>query len=139
MGEIAPYTITLENGLKISHVYNECKLFRIEMIVRAGMLDETKEQFGFAHFIEHIMSFFTSKKYPDSLLNQQMLNYFGLDTNAWTSEIDCGYYVTGNVKHFINVVDLIFENYIDPTLDEKIFEQEKTAVIRELTKLKFPF
>lgn len=135
MDEIVPYTITLNNGLKISHIYNGCKLFQIEMIVRAGMLDETKEQFGFAHFIEHIMSFFTSKKYPDSLLNQQMLNYFGLETNAWTTETDCGYYVTGNVKHFINVVDLIFQNYIDPTLDKKIFEQEKTAVIRELTKL----
>ena len=135
MGEIVPNTITLDNGLKISHVYNKCKLFRIEMIIRAGMLDETKKQSGFAHFIEHIMSFFTSNKYPDSLMNQQKMNYVGFETNAWTTEVECGYYITGNIKHFINAVDLIFQNYIDPTLDKKIFEQEKSAVIRELTKI----
>lgn len=133
--EITPTTITLKNGLKISHVFNECKLFQIEIIIRAGMLNETKKQLGFAHLIEHVMSFFTSNKYPDSVQNQQMIDHFGLETNAWTSEIECGYYITGNIKHFFNVIDLMFENYIDPTLDETIFEQEKSAVIRELTKI----
>lgn len=121
-----------KNGFQITHVYSDCKLFRIELVIKAGMLQEKRNQLGFAHFIEHLMSFFPSNKFPNSKLNQQMLNTYALETNAYTSENACGYYVEGLTEYFYNIIDLIMQNYCEPVLDDSIFEQERSAVLNEL-------
>jgi predicted Zn-dependent peptidase len=120
------------NQFTLTHIFTKCNVYRIELIVKAGMLQEKPKQLGFAHLIEHVMSFFPSSKYPDSTLNQQEMNRISKETNAWTSENSCGYYIEGDMKYFLNILDLIFENYVDPQLDATIFEQEKEAVIKEL-------
>lgn len=127
-----PIKYKLKNGLELAHIKTNCNLFRIQLVIRAGMLQENKNQIGFAHFIEHLMSFFPSSTYPNAKENQQEITTRGLNSNAWTSENNCGYYIEGLKDHFFTVLDLIFQNYIDPILDAEIFEQEKEAVIREL-------
>lgn len=132
MNDVKPVICKLRNGMTIAHIPSHCDLFKIELVVRAGMLDETVEQIGFAHFIEHLMSFFPSSEYPNSEKNQQSLDLYSLKSNAWTGENSAGYYIEGMINHFYTVLDLMFQNYINPILSEEIFDQEKHAVIREL-------
>lgn len=130
-----PYlTKILPNGLVISFVKTLCpELFRMELIVRAGGLDETREEIGFAHFIEHLMSFFPSSKYPNSLKNQKDISSKSIMLNAWTEPNTVGYYMEGLEKYRDLMIDYIMENYTDPILDPKVFEQERNAVISELS------
>lgn len=124
----------LPNGLVMSHVRTKCPgMFRMEIIIRAGGLDETKEEIGFAHFIEHLMSFFPSNKYPDSLKNQKNINRKSIEVNAWTEPNTVGYYMEGLEEHRDLMIDYMMENYTDPILDPKVFEQERNAVISELS------
>lgn len=122
-----------KNGIQLHHIQSNCNLFRIEIILKAGMLHENIKQLGYAHLIEHLMSFFTSKKYPNAELNQHMLNHWGMEMNAWTDENTCGYFVEGLLNYFYDVIDMVFENFVNPEFDKTIFEQEKKAVVRELS------
>lgn len=127
---------TLPNGLMIHHIKSQCKkLFRIELIIRGGGLDEKPEELGFAHFIEHLMSFYPSRKWPDSVQNQQELHYRSIAINAWTEPNTVGYYMDGASRYRDLMIDLMMENYVDPLVDEEVFEQERNAVVSELNSI----
>jgi predicted Zn-dependent peptidase len=125
-----------QNGLEVVHV--KCKtedLFYIELTVRAGSLNENKEFIGFAHALEHMMSFFTSEKDKDALKNQNELFNKGIESNAWTGHRTCGYYMFGLKKHKNRIMELLLNNLTIPYLDESIFKQETKAVLRELDNI----
>ncbi len=130
-----PNVYKLKNGLIVSHIQAPCKgLFRIELIVRAGSLEETPKQIGFAHFIEHLMSFFPSDWYPNSIQNQQEINRRGIQMNAWTSESTVGYWMEGLDMYTDLMTTLVLRNFTNPVIkpDKEIFKQEKNAVVSEL-------
>ena len=134
--EILPVIKKLKNGMSIAHIHTPCnETFKIELVIRAGVLQEKADQIGFAHLIEHLMSFYPSSKYPNSIENQQEINKRGLQMNAWTSEHTCGYYVEGLSNYQDMIIDLLFQNYIDPVLDKEVFNQEKAAVVKELESI----
>ena len=134
MENIIPSVYKLNNGLIIGHVYTPCKdLFKIELIVRAGSMEETKEEIGFAHFIEHLMSFYPSDWWPDSIVNQQELTRRGINMNAWTSESTVGYWMEGRSEYSNLLITLLLRNFTHPEPpDKKIFKQERNAVVSEL-------
>ncbi len=79
---------TLENGVRYAVMSNAEPKGRasLRLLVRAGSLNETGEQRGLAHFIEH-MAFNGTEHYPPgSLIEffQRMGMNFGGDTNAAT-------------------------------------------------------
>jgi len=157
--KILPNVKILNNGLTLVHVENVCKdIFRIELVLRAGTLQQTSKEVGFAHLIEHLMSFYPSllrkdKKeylesgnlhspytgsdgkiyYPNSTDNQQNINELGINMNAWTSDHTCGYWMEGLDDYSGQMVDWLFKNLLHPFLDKKVFKQEKNAVLRELS------
>jgi predicted Zn-dependent peptidase len=130
----------LDNGLVLSHIQTSCEATtKIELIVRIGGLQEysnqkqpNQNQLGYAHFLEHLMSFFTSAKYPNARLNQEEINNKGIQLNAWTSENTCGYWMHGLTEHRDYMFDLLFNNFNDPIYDNYIIDQEKEAVVKEL-------
>lgn len=132
--KIVPSIYTLKNGIVVGHVYTPSKdIFRMELIIRAGSLMEEKNEIGFAHFIEHLMSFYPSKLFPDSIKNQQELSARGIQMNAWTSEDTVGYWMEGLSDYKDLITNMILENYRNPGKpDKRIFRQEKNAVISEL-------
>ena len=79
----------LENGLAYAVLPNHEPRERasVRLYVRAGSLDETDEQRGLAHFLEH-MAFNGTRHFPaDTLVEyfQRQGMSFGADTNAHTS------------------------------------------------------
>jgi predicted Zn-dependent peptidase len=123
----------LPNGITLTHTDTKVKdIFRIELILRAGALHESKKNLGLAHLLEHLMSFYTSKTDPHALKNQQELSEKGIEVNAWTGDHTCGYYLFGLKEHQNRMIELILNNLIHPVIDKTIFPQEIKAVTSEL-------
>jgi predicted Zn-dependent peptidase len=156
MSVVKPFEKKFPNGLtviiyKSPYKTSTAPLFYFEMIIKAGIIQQKPEHIGYAHFLEHLLSFYSSGKYPDALQNQDTLRKFGIEMNAWTSYNTCGYYMYGLEKFSECMLDLLFNAISDPIWNEKnktkinpntkklyldeIFEQERNAVIRELSKL----
>jgi len=109
-------------------------IFYFELVVKAGVIHQNPKHLGFAHFLEHLMSFYPSKVYPNSLENQDKINELGIQMNAYTADDTCGYYMLGLESYSKWMLDMLFNTLINPVWDEKIFEQERGAVCRELMK-----
>ena len=109
-------------------------IFYFELVVKAGVIHQNPKHLGFAHFLEHLMSFYPSKMYPNSLENQDKINELGIEMNAYTADDTCGYYMLGLQTHSKWMLDILFNALIEPLWDETIFEQERGAVLRELSK-----
>src|SRR5882724_9912685 len=80
---------TLPNGLRYAVLANAEPKGRasLRLVVDAGSFEESEEQRGLAHFLEH-MAFNGSTHYPPGTLVeffQRMGMSFGGDTNAYTS------------------------------------------------------
>jgi len=133
LNQLIPQKYVLNNGMTFVHLPSTFhNIFRIDFIVRTGMFYEQLHEKGYAHFLEHLMCFFPSSKYPNSKQNQDDLQSKGIDINAYTDELYTGYYLQGTLDHFYNVIDLIFWNFIDPVYDNKVIRQEVDAVLIEL-------
>ena len=79
----------LENGLRYAVMHNETPSGTAALRVRfaTGSLNETDEQQGLAHFLEH-MAFNGTKNVPEGEMVKRLERYglqFGADTNAHTS------------------------------------------------------
>ena len=96
------------------------KAFKIELILRIGGINEKTKELGLLHYLEHLMSFYTSTKDPDAKKNQQELNDLGCETNAFTGDDTCGYHIEGVKKNQDRLIELMLNNYIDPVIDKSI-------------------
>lgn len=130
------------NGLTVLTYPTQVKsLFFFQLVVKAGVLQQKSKHIGYAHFFEHLMSFYPSEKYPDSLVNQNKINELGIEMNAWTDDDNCGYYMCGLEEHKNYMIDLLFNVLWRPLWKSdnteplnEVFEQERGAVLRELSK-----
>jgi len=126
----------LPNGLIFIHIIpNVENVFQIQLVIRAGTIHEDKKDLGYAHFLEHLMSFYNTPKEKSSIKTQKDINDLGITGNAWTGEHDCGYYLYGSSKYKKFMMDKIINNFNNPYIDPGIFEQEKEAVLMELDNI----
>jgi len=124
---------TLKNGLKLLFIpMQNIEIVHIELKILCGWEYENKDTLESAHFLEHMLAKFTSKKYPDGKLNKYQLGKFGIYSNASTLPQMTSYFLEGNKKHLDYMLDLIIHSYKDFLIDDSIFEQERKAIIQEL-------
>jgi predicted Zn-dependent peptidase len=137
-----PKTTTFENGLQLVRVPTDVPFkFRLDVVIRGGgSIHESYSTIGYAHFIEHLMSYFTSDKYPDADANQQELTTRGIFSNAITAEEYVLYFMEGLERDLEWMIDRVINNFLHPIIhDPTIYEQEKRAVLKELDTAKNQF
>jgi|LauGreDrversion4_2_1035121.scaffolds.fasta_scaffold07058_1 predicted Zn-dependent peptidase len=89
-----PKRLKFKNGLVVNYVPTDITgLFRIEVIIKRGVLDENIHESSYSHFIEHLMVSMLSKKYNKNV--DEMFTRWGINHNAWTDNRCCGYYLEG--------------------------------------------
>ena len=108
----------LENGLRYAIMRNSTpgSVAAIRMRIDTGSLNETKEQAGIAHFLEH-MAFNGSENVPEGEMIKRLERFglsFGADTNAST-----GFSQT--------VYKLNLPTIAEPVIDEALFLMRETA------------
>ncbi len=129
---------SLSNGLKYYIKKNSKPENRaeIQLIVRAGSLQEKKSQLGLAHFLEH-MAFNGTKHFPGNEVIKYMESTgmrFGSDINASTSW-ERTYYTlqvpTDNKKMFDDGFLVLKDWLTGVTLDKEEIEKERKIIIEE--------
>ncbi|WP_221031019.1 M16 family metallopeptidase [Actomonas aquatica] len=128
----------LPNGLRYALMPNTEPRERtaLRLLVETGSLQETEDQLGLAHFLEH-MAFNGSEHYPPGTLIeffQRMGMNFGADTNAFTSFDRTVYMIDlpDSTEQHLNEGLLVFRDYAGGMLllDEEI-EKERGIILSE--------
>ena len=127
-------THILKNGIRIIHSPREGEIAYCGLIVNAGTRDESEEQHGLAHFLEHALFKGTKKRRSYHILNR--LESVGGDMNAFTTKEDTCLYSVFLKNHYERSLELIADIIFNSTFPEKEIEKEKEVIIDEINSYK---
>lgn len=123
----------LNNGQTV--VIQEVKSNPIVIIdtwVKTGSIDETDENNGVAHFLEHLFFKGTQNHEPGDF--DKILETKGAITNAATSKDFTHYYVTIPSKDFDLAMGLHADMMMNPLIPRNEMEKERKVVLEEINK-----
>ena len=123
----------LDNGqtVVIQEVRNN-PIVTIDTWIKTGSIDETDENSGVAHFLEHL--FFKGTKNHASGEFDKILETKGAVTNAATSKDFTHYYVTIPSKDFDLAMELHADMLSNPMIPRNEMEKERKVVLEEINK-----
>lgn len=123
---------TLSSGLRLVTVpMNGTKTVTVFVLVGTGSKYETKDISGISHFLEHMMFKGTTKR-PDKLQIAQELDGIGAEYNAFTGKEYTGYYARAASSKTDIIMDVVFDIFLNSTIDAKEIETEKGVIIEEI-------
>jgi len=121
---------TLSNGIRILFKHSPSTITHCCFIVNAGSRDETENQTGLAHFIEHLLFKETEKRNTSQILNR--LELVGADLNAYTAkEYTCIHASLLN-QHLERAADLFEDILFHSTFPAEEIEKERGVILDEI-------
>src|SRR5580698_4460037 len=123
---------TLKNGLQIIGETNPSALcVALAFWVRTGARDETSDESGVSHFLEHMVFKGTARR--DSFAVNRDFSRIGADNNAFTSEENTVFHAAVLPEFLPEVVDVLAD-IMRPTLRKEDFETEKSVILDEIVR-----
>ena len=101
----------------------------VGIFINAGSRQET-EAYGIAHFLEHMTFKGTIKRTSEQLMTN--LDSIGANYNAMTGHEFTLYYISGDPRDILTLLDIVIDIYLNPTFPESDIEKEKNVVLEEL-------
>lgn len=98
--------------------------------VRVGSVNETKENNGISHMIEHMLFKGTKNRTAKQIADDTAR--IGGNMNAYTSKECTSYYVTTLDEHLLLAIDIIGDMINNSLFDERDIEKEKSVIIEEI-------
>jgi len=121
---------TLSNGIRILFKHFPSTITHCCFIVNAGSRDETENQAGLAHFIEHLLFKETDRRNTSQILNH--LESVGADLNAYTAkEYTCIHASLLN-QHLERAADLFEDILFHSTFPVEEIEKERGVILDEI-------
>jgi predicted Zn-dependent peptidase len=121
---------TLPNGIRILFKHSPSAITHCCFVVNAGSRDESENQTGLAHFIEHLLFKKTEKRSTNQILNR--LELVGADLNAYTAkEYTCIHASLLN-QHLERAIDLFEDILFHSTFPEDEVEKERGVILDEI-------
>ena len=121
----------LPNGLTVLVAEDPASpVVAINLWVRAGYFDETDDQIGISHVIEHM--FFkgtTARPRPDQIATE--IKSLGGELNAGTYYESTNYYVVLPAENFLQGFAIQADALADPRIDPGELKKEQEAVLQE--------
>ena len=100
------------------------------ILVKTGSINESKEENGISHYIEHVM--FKGTKTRSAFDISDHIDRIGAQINAFTSkELTC-YYTKSTKEHLKNSLEVLSDIFFDSVFDKIELEKEKGVVIEEI-------
>jgi predicted Zn-dependent peptidase len=121
---------TLTNGIKVIHQHIDSPVAHFGIIINTGSRDETAEEQGMAHFIEHTIFKGTNKRKAFQIINR--LEDVGGDINAYTTKEETAIYATFLNEYYSRTIELMSDILINASFPEKELELEKDVIIEEI-------
>ncbi len=123
-------THTLDNGLRIICSPSATDVVYCGIAVDAGTRDEQPDEFGMAHFTEHLTFKGTTRRRAWHILNR--MESVGGDLNAFTGKEETVYYTTFLRPHFSRAIDLLVDVVFNSTYPQHEMDKEVEVVIDEI-------
>ena len=121
---------TTKNGLQVLYVDQpDATAGSVQMWFRAGSALESKNDYGVAHFLEH-MFFKGTKKRPGAKIAQEVEG-FGGELNAFTSFDFTCYYINCPKSQLSKSVDIILDMVANPSFLNSELIPERGVVLEE--------
>lgn len=122
--------ITLKNGIRLVHQAVSGNVAHCGVFINAGSRDESDQEHGVAHFIEHTIFKGTTKRSLFQILNR--LEHVGAELNAFTTKEETCIYASFLVEYYDRTLELFQDILFNPTFPAQELEKEKQVVIDEI-------
>ncbi|MCQ2399725.1 MAG: insulinase family protein, partial [Clostridia bacterium] len=125
------FTKTYPSGLKLIVKQME-GLFSVSagILVNTGSRDESVEENGISHFIEHTV--FKGTTHRNAFEISDHIDRIGSSINAYTSKECTVYYTKSTVEHQEETFEILADIFLNCTFPEDELEKEKDVVIEEI-------
>ena len=123
---------TYKNGLRLVVAQTNSKVVAINALFNVGSQNETQEQEGYAHFIEHLM-FKGSKNYSAEELMDKF-TFLGSDYNAYTTRTATRYTFKCLKENFEECFKIYADMFMSAKFDATEIDKERSVVIEEMKK-----
>lgn len=125
---------TLKNGIRLVHSYNTREVAHCGIVINTGSRDESEDENGIAHFIEHVIFKGTKKRKAYHVLSR--LENIGGDLNAFTTKEETCIYASFLHPYFERTLELIADITFNSSFPEKEIIKEKDVVLDEINSYK---
>jgi predicted Zn-dependent peptidase len=123
--------LRLENGLRVLHVEDQnIMTVHCGFIINAGSRDETKEESGLAHLIEHCLFKGTERRKAFHILTR--LDSVGGEVNAYTTKEETCIYASALKEHFDRASELLVDITFSSIFPNREIEKEKGVIVDEI-------
>ena len=122
---------TYPNGLRLV-IEKMDGLFSVStgVLVRTGSINETEQENGISHFIEHCIFKGTEKRSAFEI--SDYIDRIGASINAFTSkEITC-YYTKSTTEHAGETLEVLSDIFFNSTFSQEEINKEKGVIIEEI-------
>ena len=124
------FTHALSNGLRIIHLPVVSPVAYCGFAINTGSRDEEPNEYGYAHFVEHLLFKGTAKRKARHIINR--MENVGGELNAYTSKEETLVYSTFMTKDFERAVELITDLITTAQFPEAEIEKERDVVLDEI-------
>jgi len=130
MKELVYFSDTLSNGLRIMHLPTTSPVFYCGYAVGAGTRDELPDEFGLAHFVEHMLFKGTTHHNSWYILNR--MEEVGGELNAYTTKEATYIYSVFMESEFKRALNLMTDLVFHSVFPLKEIEKEVDVILDEI-------
>ena len=123
-------THTLPNGLRMAHLPMDSPVAYCGFAINAGTRDESEEEHGLAHFVEHMLFKGTTQRKAWHILNR--MENVGGELNAYTTKEETFVYSVFMEEHFARAVDLLADLVFHSQFPRREIEKEVDVILDEI-------
>lgn len=121
------------NGFEVILVENHTNpLIATVVVTRTGLRNETPQNNGVSHMLEHLIFNGTSHRTQKELYDE--LDYYGIYLNAQTSEDYTSYMALHHKDYLPQAMDIMADMLFNSTFPEEKFEKEKGIIVEEIRR-----
>lgn len=120
----------LPNGVRVLTLPSEnTQMVSVGVFVNAGSANETPEENGISHFLEH-MAFKGTKRRSYNKISSDA-ERFGAEMNAFTDRDMTAYFIKGLAEHAPTFIDILGDIFLNSVFDKEEIEKEREVILQE--------
>jgi predicted Zn-dependent peptidase len=120
------------NNIRVLHIRMQSGIVNIRVDVSVGACSESPEQYGIAHFLEHVMFKGTAKRTAKDI--KKAAARIGGKLNAWTAFDQTMFHITALKEEFDSAFELLSDLFLNTIFPEKEIEKERVVILDEIRR-----
>lgn len=123
----------LANSMRLlAHPDSANPIICLQLYIKTGSVNESSQQYGFSHFLEHLV-FKSTRKYPDNQISS-VSSSLGFVLNAYTDFDTTCYYLMLPKERLSEAMDILVEMACYANFSEMDVQGEKDIIIEEINQ-----